>query len=105
MFLEPPLPQVAAAAVVAVVGADAGVEKPVHPAAQVTVAEGQDGQVEVVGHPAERQHPHRHPLTGIHQGLEEGVVVAAQEEHVAAGVAAVHDVVADAAPRGAQRVA
>ena len=101
--LEPALPDVAAAVVVLVVTAHVGVLQPVHPAAEIAVAVRPHRQVEVVGHEAVGQDGHGDLDAGVPDGLEERLVVPVLHEDLAAGVAAVEDVVAHPADRGSGR--
>jgi hypothetical protein len=65
--LEPPLPDMAAGAVVAVLASGVGHEQPLHPAAQVAVGSGADHQVEVVGHQAVPEDIQREPAGRGHR--------------------------------------
>jgi len=59
--LESALPDVPRRVVMALIAADVRGQQPVHPATEVAVSRGPDDQVEMIGHQAEGQHPHRHP--------------------------------------------
>ena len=85
-----------------VVAADVGGHQPLHPPAQVAAFDRSGDQMEVVGHQAIAEEANRHLAGGVTQGTEEGVVVAGFVEHVAAAVAAVEDVVAQAAGAGSR---
>jgi hypothetical protein len=76
-------------------------QRPLHPAAQVAVVARPKHQVEVIGHDAEGQDAHREPLAGSGQNGDEGFVVLVLVEDFGAVVAAVQDVVAVSANRGA----
>jgi hypothetical protein len=67
--------------------------QPVHPAAQLAILAGPDGQVEVVGHEAVGQDAHRGTDSGLGHHFEEGVIILASMEHRGPGVPPVQDVV------------
>src|SRR6266851_3020504 len=100
--LEAALPDVAAAVMMLVIAAHMGIEHPMHPAAQVAILLGQDGQVKVVGHEAKAQYGHRDFNASMGQGLEEGLVVGILPKHLAPAVATVDDVVTDPSDRGSR---
>ncbi len=95
--LEAALPDVAAAAILLAVAADVGGHEPVHPGAEVGIAVGPDGTVEVIGHQAVRQQAHGHAGRSLAEEVGEGGVVAVMVEDLSAGVATVEGVVAVAA--------
>jgi hypothetical protein len=90
--LEPPLPDMAAASVVAMVAADVGSHQPLHPPAQVAVRSGSQHQMKVIGHQAIAQDVHGQALARGFQGDEGSVVLVLMEDLVPA-VAAIEDVI------------
>jgi len=91
--LEPPLSDMAAVAIAAVIASGVAHEQRLHPAAQVAVGSGADRQVEEVGHRAVPEDIHGEPVAGVDDGLDEGVIVPGLTEDGNAAVAAVEDVV------------
>ena len=86
--------------IVLVVAANMGIVQPMHPAAQVAIVDRPERQMEVVGHQTVGQHAHGHFNAGMSDGLEERLVIAVFEKNLTAGIAAVDDVIANAANRG-----
>ncbi len=99
---EPALPDVAAAPVAAAVAVHVGGQQPLHPGTQVVVAAGPEDEVEVVGHQAKADQPHRDAGAGLAEEADEAVVVVGVVEDPGAAVAAVEGVVAVAAHRGSR---
>ena len=85
--LEPPLPNMAAGAIMLVVAADVCVLQPVHPPAQIAVGDLPEHQMKVVGHQAIGQYAHRRLDASVLHRLEEGVVVAVLQKDVTPSVA------------------
>ena len=77
-----------------------GVERPMHPAAEVALFERPKDEVEMVGHQALRQEAHRDFDLGMGESFHEGVVVAVLKENALAIVASIENVVALVANRG-----
>ncbi len=75
-------------------------EQPVHPRAQIAILVRPDDQMKVVGHEAPTEHAHGDLDAGVADGFHERLIVAVLEEDLAAGVAAVQDVVTLVADRG-----
>lgn len=73
------------------------VEEPVHPPAQAAIGEWPDDEMEMIGSEAVGEDGHQRFDAGRFEGLEEGEIVAVVEEDIAAIVAAVEDLVANAA--------
>lgn len=95
--LEAPLPDVAAAAVVAVIPPDMRGHQPLHPAAQVAVVVRPEHQVEMVGHQAQCEDAHGQALAGGLKQAKEGVVVVGLLEDGGAAIAPIEHVVDDPA--------
>jgi hypothetical protein len=74
-LIEAALPDVATGVVVPLVTADIGSEHPVHPAAQVAVAQRPERQMEMIGHQAVSQDPHRMPQIRLGQQSDEGLEI------------------------------
>ena len=91
--LEPTLPDVTAGAITPQVATHVRGHQPVHPAAQVAVLAGPEGQVEVVGHEAVGQDAHRAADTGLGHHVEEGVIIVGLVEDRGSRVPPVEDVV------------
>jgi len=94
---EAALPDVAATAMAAVVAADVAGEQPLHESAEVAIAAGPEDEVEVIGHQAEGGHAHGQALAAGGEQVEKGAVVGLVVEDAGAAVAAIDDVIADAA--------
>lgn len=95
--LETTLPNVAARTVMTMVAADVAGEQPLHPAAQVAVVTRPKHQVEVIVQQAKGEDAHRQPLVRQGDRLDECRKVAVFVKHVAPRIAAVQNVVSDAA--------
>ena len=67
--------------------------QPVHPAAQLAILAGPDGQVEVVGHEAVGQDAHRGADSSLGHHFEEGVIILGSMKDRGPGVPPVKDVV------------
>ena len=74
------------------VAADVRGHQPVHPAAQVAVVAGPQGQVEVVGHQAVGQDAHGRADHGLGHHVDEGIIIVGLVKDGGTGVAAVEDV-------------
>jgi hypothetical protein len=100
--LEPTLPDVSAAAVVAMVSPDVAGEQPLHPAAEVAVLAGPQHEVKMVGHQAVAEDSHRHafdPRFRFCHQVQKGGVVFGLAEDLLAAIAAIQDVIAIIAGR------
>ncbi len=85
--LESTLPYVAAGAITPQIPANVGGHQPVHPAAQLAVLAGPDGQVEVVGHEAVGQDAQGRADAGLGHHVNEGLVIVGFVEDGGAGAA------------------
>ena len=101
--LEPALPHVAArlSATLTMISPDVRRQQPLHVAAEIAIVAGPEDQVKMVGHEAEGEQPHVDAFVGGEQQIEEAAMVFVRMEDLHAAVAAVDDVVADAADGGA----
>ena len=72
---------------------------PVHPAAQVAIVSGPEGEVEVVRHEAVSQNSHRDTKRRLGHDLEKRLIVVGLVEHLGACVAAIEDMVCVSADR------
>jgi DNA invertase Pin-like site-specific DNA recombinase len=90
--LEPPLPDVAARAVAAMIPPHVRRHQPLHPAREVAVRTRPDDQVEVIRHQTPRDNPHRHALARRDHQLHKRRVVVRVVEHLRPRVAAVEHV-------------
>jgi len=95
--LEPPLPDMAAAAVMTVITTHMGRQQPLHPTAEIAVVVRPKDQMEMVGHQAITEQPHRQSLGCLDEQLNESGVVRVFMKDFRAGVAAIEDVVTPAA--------
>ena len=84
----------------ALIAADVRGQQPVHPATEIAVGRGPDDQVEMIGHQAEGQHPHRHPQAGFRQQIDEGLVAVVLVEYLGSMIASVQDMVTIIGSRG-----
>jgi hypothetical protein len=92
--LEAALPDVPAAAVVAVVSPHVTGEKPLHPAPQIAVAARPKHEMKMIRHQAPADQPHRQPFAGRLEQPHERREILVFVEHLAAGIATIQDVVA-----------
>lgn len=94
---ETSLPDMAARSAETVIAADMGGHQPLHEHAEVAVLIRPQQQMEVIGHQAVAKHGHGDPLGRLCQQRKKVPVVPLVMENSGAGIAAVYDVVADAA--------
>lgn len=101
--LEPALPHVAAgpSATLSMIPPDMRRQQPLHVSTEVVIVAWPEDQVKMVGHEAEGEQPHVDAFVGGQQQIEEAAMVLVGVEDLHAAVAAVDDVVADAADGGA----
>jgi hypothetical protein len=92
--LEPPLPDVPAAVVVPVIPPDMAGEQPLHPAPQVAVAVRPQDQMEMVGHEAPTDDPHRQPLARRLEQADERLEILVLVKDLGPTVATVEQMVA-----------
>ena len=93
--LEPALPDVTTGLIASPVLTDMRGQQPVHPAAEIAIVIGPQGQMEMIGHQAISQHAHRRALAGLGQEGDEGLVVTVVMKNRGTGIPTVEDVVAD----------
>src|SRR5579863_742419 len=98
--LEAALPDVAAGTVMAVVAADMARQQPLHPAAEISIVVRPKHQVKMVVEQAIREHAHRQARVRRRHQSNERRKIAILMEYVASRVAAVQNVVTEAAYRG-----
>lgn len=91
---ESALPHVTAGMVVPVVATNMRGHQPLHPGAEVTIADRPDNQVKMVGHQTVTNDAYWSTLAGQFDQLDEGGVVGWLVENLSAGVTAIEDVVA-----------
>ncbi len=90
---ESALPNVSARMIVLMVAADMGGEEPGHVSAQLTVLAWPKCEVEMVGHQAEGQQPHRDMLLRLVQELDEGLEITVLVKDGAPAIPTVKDMV------------
>ena len=90
---EPPLPHVAAAAVMPVIAADVARQQPLHPATEIAVAVRPKDEVKMVWHQAPADQAHRQPLAGRFKQADEGFVILIFVKHLAPPIAPIEHMV------------
>ncbi len=84
-----------------VIAPQVGRPQPLHPGAEVTIAEGPERQVEVIGQEARGQDPHRSPPARLGDQADEGAIILVLVTDGGAAIASIEEVVAVATGRGA----
>ena len=79
------------------------VKQPVHPAAQVAVVTGPEGELEVIAHEAESQDSHRDAKRCLGHDFDEGLIVVGLVEDGGPSVSTIEDMVSVSANRTASR--
>ena len=99
---ETPLPNMPRGLMAAMMAADMSGEEPLHEAAKVTIGEGPQHEVEVVGHEAVRQNTHREAVASQGEQIDEDRIVLVIQEDGGPSIPAIEDMVAMAGSRGAK---
>jgi len=98
--LEPPLPNMPAAAITHPITVNVRRQQPLHERAEIVIAYRPKDQVKMIRHQAVADQPHRHAAASLPEQTDEIVIVVGVVKHLAALVAAIEDVVTEAANSG-----
>jgi hypothetical protein len=90
---ESALPDMSAEVVMSQLTAHVRGHQPVHPAAQVAIVAGSEGEVEVVRHEAVSQNSHRDSKRCLGHDPEKRLIVVGLVEHLGTCVAAIEDMI------------
>jgi len=98
--LEPPLPDVPARLVMAMIAADVRRQEPLHPPAEIAIARRPEHRMEVLRHQAIAQNPHRESLGRRADQSDEGRIIVDLMKDLRPGIPLVEDLVTVISLRG-----